>query len=157
MAHRIHRSGTLVRPRRAPHRRDRATARDRERPRLAAGGPSPASAAARARDRPHASVRTGGHEGGGDTLGRSRFGAGFLELDDAMRRKIVDVIASPDDATDNRAFFVRIRYLVVGGYFTSDIGFQAIGYIGNVPLQAFPGVSPEAKSIVEEELRKLGL
>ncbi|MEV0830365.1 gluconate 2-dehydrogenase subunit 3 family protein [Nonomuraea rubra] len=92
-----------------------------------------------------------------DEESQRRFGAGFLELDDAMRRKIVDVIASPDTATDNRAFFVRIRHLVVGGYFTSDIGFQAIGYIGNVPLQAFPGVSPEAKSMVEEELRKLGL
>src|SRR5262249_43634259 len=77
-----------------------------------------------------------------------RFGACFLELDDARWREIVDAIASCTAA--DRGFFVRFRYLVVGGYFTSDIGFQAIGYIGNVPLQAFPGVSPEDRSIIHD-------
>lgn len=84
-----------------------------------------------------------------------RFGAGFLDLGDDRRREIVDAIAAPT-AVD-RSFFVRFRYLVVGGYFTSDVGFRAIGYLGNVPLLAFPEVSPEDRAIIDEELRKLGL
>ncbi|MBF8185280.1 gluconate 2-dehydrogenase subunit 3 family protein [Nonomuraea sp. K274] len=91
-----------------------------------------------------------------DDESRRRFGAGFLDLDDARRREIVHFIASPAAAV-RWAFFVRLRYLVVGGYFTSDAGFPAIGYHGNVPLLAFPGVSPEARSIIDDELRKLGL
>jgi len=90
-----------------------------------------------------------------DDESRSRFGLAFLDLDDVKRRQIIEVLAAPPDA--NRGFFVRIRYLVVGGYFTSDMGFQAIGYYGNVPLLAFPGVSPEARTILEDELRELGL
>jgi hypothetical protein len=90
-----------------------------------------------------------------DEESRRRFGAGFLDLDEPRRREIVDVIASP--VFTNRSFFIRFRYLVVGGYFTSDMGFRAIDYHGNVPLLAFPGVSPEARSIIDDELRKLGL
>ena len=71
------------------------------------------------------------------------------------QRKIVDHFAST--AAANRDFFVRFRYLVVGAYFTSDAGFKAIGYLGNVPLRSFPGVSAQTQAIIDTQLRKLGL
>ncbi|MFB7663546.1 gluconate 2-dehydrogenase subunit 3 family protein [Kitasatospora sp. NPDC056138] len=84
-----------------------------------------------------------------------QFGAGFLELDAPRQRRIIDQIASPTAA--DRSFFTRFRSMLLNGYFTSDVGFKAIGYIGNVPLQSFPSVTPEVKSIIDDELRKLGL
>ncbi|MGK4579574.1 gluconate 2-dehydrogenase subunit 3 family protein [Kitasatospora sp. HPMI-4] len=90
-----------------------------------------------------------------DAEARRRFGAGFVDLDGARQRTIVDQIASTT-ATD-RSFFLRFRSLLLAGYFTSDTGFKAIGYVGNVPLLAFPGVPPEARRILDDELRKLGL
>ncbi|MET7666053.1 gluconate 2-dehydrogenase subunit 3 family protein [Streptomyces sp. NPDC005463] len=90
-----------------------------------------------------------------DAEARRQFGTGFVELDGSRQRTIVDQIASTT-ATD-RSFFTRFRSLLLAGYFTSDIGFKAIGYPGNVPLLAFPGVPPEAQRIIDDELRKLGL
>ena len=49
-----------------------------------------------------------------------------------------------------RAFFRKFRSLTVGAYYTTEVGFKDIGYIGNVALQKFAG--PPA-----ELLRKLGL
>lgn len=79
----------------------------------------------------------------------------FLRLAPAKQRQIVERLA----ATSNpeRAFFIRLRYLVVAGYFTSDIGFKAIGYIGNVPRQGFPPVSASVRQVLEQRLKDLGL
>ncbi|MFF3897292.1 gluconate 2-dehydrogenase subunit 3 family protein [Streptomyces sp. NPDC001812] len=90
-----------------------------------------------------------------DEASHQQFGIGFAELDGSRRRMIVDQIASTT-ATD-RSFFVRFRSLLLSGYFTTDIGFKAIGYVGNVPLVEFPGVPPEVQRIIDDELRKLGL
>ncbi|GAA2228380.1 MULTISPECIES: gluconate 2-dehydrogenase subunit 3 family protein [Kitasatospora] len=90
-----------------------------------------------------------------DAEAQRQFGAGFVELDPSRQRAIVDQIASTTAA--DRKFFIRFRSLVLVGYFTSDIGFKAIGYVGNVPLLGFPGVTPEAQRIIDDELRKLGL
>lgn len=90
-----------------------------------------------------------------DTESRRQFGAEFLKLDPAQQRKIVDHIAST--AAADRKFFIRFRYLVVGAYFTSDVGFKAIGYLGNVPLRSFPAVSAQTQAVIDAELRKLGL
>lgn len=90
-----------------------------------------------------------------DAEARRRFGAGFLKLKKEQRLKIVDDIASP--SAQDRQFFIRFRYLVVGGYFTSKVGFKAIGYRGNVPLLGYPGVSPETQRLIEDELNRLGL
>lgn len=90
-----------------------------------------------------------------DAQARRQFGTGFVELDGSRQRTIVDQIASTT-ATD-RSFFIRFRALLLIGYFTSDVGFKAIGYHGNVPLLAFPGVPPEAQRVIDDELAKLGL
>ncbi|MEU1286648.1 gluconate 2-dehydrogenase subunit 3 family protein [Kitasatospora sp. NPDC005856] len=90
-----------------------------------------------------------------DAEAQGQFGTGFVELDGSRQRTIVDRIAST--TTADRSFFTRFRSLLLTGYFTSDIGFKAIGYVGNVPLLAFPGVPPEAQRIIDDELGKLGL
>ncbi|WP_432142648.1 gluconate 2-dehydrogenase subunit 3 family protein [Streptomyces sp. bgisy084] len=90
-----------------------------------------------------------------DESSQRQFGLGFVDLNGSQQRTIVDQIASTT-ATD-RSFFVRFRSLLLNGYFTTEIGFKAIGYIGNVPLLEFPGVPPEAQRIIDDELRKLGL
>jgi hypothetical protein len=90
-----------------------------------------------------------------DAEARRQFGVEFLELDGPRQREIIDHIASP--TTTDRGFFIRFRSLLLTGYFTSDIGLKAIGYLGNVPLRAFPSVTPETQRIIDDELRKLGL
>jgi hypothetical protein len=67
----------------------------------------------------------------------------------------VDAIAST--SAHDRTFFVKFRYLLVGGYFTSDVGFKAIGYLGNVPLRSYPGVSEAARRAIDDLLKELGL
>jgi hypothetical protein len=84
-----------------------------------------------------------------------QFGVEFLKLDGPRQRKIVDDIASPTAA--DRSFFIRFRSLLLSGYFTSDVGFKAIGYLGNVPLRSFPSVTLETQRIIDDELSKLGL
>jgi hypothetical protein len=90
-----------------------------------------------------------------DREARRQFGAGFLRLRKRDKLKIVDGIASP--CAPDRQFFIRFRYLVVGGYFTSDIGLKALGYRGNVPLQSYPGASAETRRVIDAELKRLGL
>ena len=86
---------------------------------------------------------------------QTRFGRKFERLSGAKKRLLVDWLFQSGDPA--RAFFARFRSLLVGGYFTSDKGMLEIGYIGNVPLKRFPGVSPEAMAIIETQLRKRGL
>lgn len=60
------------------------------------------------------------------------------------------VAAKSESASPSARFFKRFRDLVAGGYYTSPVGMKDLGYVGNVPLAAFPGPTPEA-------LRHLGL
>ncbi|MFC9227502.1 gluconate 2-dehydrogenase subunit 3 family protein [Streptomyces decoyicus] len=90
-----------------------------------------------------------------DQASQQQFGLDFVDLDGSQQRVVVDQIASTTAA--DRSFFVRFRSLLLNGYYTTDIGFKAIGYIGNVPLHEFPGVPPETQRIIDDELRKLGL
>jgi hypothetical protein len=55
------------------------------------------------------------------------------------------------------SFFRRIRSLTVGAYYTTEIGFKEIGYIGNVALDSYPGPSDEVKAVLDNELKKLGI
>lgn len=89
---------------------------------------------------------------------RRRYSEGFLQITDAQRRAIVDTLVSPDMAMKpDGIFFYRFRFIVVGAYYTTAEGFKDIGYIGNVPLAAYPGVTDAERSILETELKKLGI
>lgn len=96
-----------------------------------------------------------------EQMAAEKFAKPFVELYEPQKEAIVSGIASaepPDTQFEIKVqFFRRFRYLLLGGYFTSSIGPQAIGYIGNVPLANFPRVSDEVVEKIEVELHKLGL
>jgi hypothetical protein len=56
-----------------------------------------------------------------------------------------------------KIFFKRFRALTVGAYYTTEVGFRDIGYIGNVARLSDPGPSAEVKTALELQLKKLGL
>jgi hypothetical protein len=54
------------------------------------------------------------------------------------------------DAMIEDAFFIRYRALTAGGFYTTPVGFRDLQYVGNVPMAAFEGPTPEI-------LKRLGL
>ena len=89
-----------------------------------------------------------------DAEARRRFGQGFADLDSRQHHSICDDICSEAraarDARDGARFFARYRDLTAGGFYSTPVGRQDLGYIGNVPLARFDG--PPA-----ELLKKLNL
>jgi hypothetical protein len=87
-----------------------------------------------------------------DVEAKKRFEKIFVELTPEQQLAILDDIVK--DGTDARKqaypFFRMFRDRVAGGYYSTPIGWKAIGYIGNVPLAEYPGPPPEV-------LRHLGL
>ena len=85
---------------------------------------------------------------------RVRFGSDFLECTDAQRVELLNDIAWPARATPEHshgvAFFNRFRDLVATGFWSSRMGVEDIGYIGNTVVPQWNGCPPEA-------LRKLGV
>jgi hypothetical protein len=91
-----------------------------------------------------------------DTEAHTRFGVGFVEATSAQQRDLIDFVAVDGPAPDQlRKFFKRLRYLVVGGYYTTDAGMLVIGYIGNVPKRSFPTITAEVQRIIDDEARRL--
>ena len=71
----------------------------------------------------------------------------FADLTPAEQLQIVDDIAYPEDAEDTEfeagaAFFDRVRYLTLTGYFTSKDGIKTLDYQGNAP-NVWDGVPQE--------------
>jgi Gluconate 2-dehydrogenase subunit 3 len=96
--------------------------------------------------------------GGLDLIDRESkrlYWVGFLWLSEKRKRRVLDGIIAAGG--NGRTFFARFRYLVVGAYFTSDAGFKAIGYLGNVPLRSYAPVPKDLEQTIDEELRELGL
>jgi hypothetical protein len=82
-----------------------------------------------------------------------RHGQGFVGIAEAEKVAMCEEICRP---TENASlalpvkFFARFRDLCVSGYYTTGVGFNAIGYAGNLPMPKWEG--PPA-----ELLAKLGL
>ena len=74
------------------------------------------------------------------------FGHHFLESTDAQRLQIIDEIAYPDKAVAGMeggvSFFNMLRNLTATGFFTSKIGLEDLGYVGNQP-NVWEGVPQE--------------
>ena len=70
----------------------------------------------------------------------------FRELAQEQRMQIVDAIAYPKkvkpEDKQGANFFSLIRNLTITGFYTTEIGFKDIGYVGNRPNQ-WNGVPPE--------------
>lgn len=85
---------------------------------------------------------------------RRRFGAGFTAATDTQRRQILDDIAWPAKAkpgmSQGVAFFTRFRDLTASGFFSSQMGWNDLRYVGNVALPSWDGCPPAA-------LQKLGV
>jgi len=89
-----------------------------------------------------------------ETESTKRFGKLFGDVSEEQKRAICDDICFHGTAKAEfkkaAAFFSRFRSLCAGAYYGTPEGWQAIGYVGNVPLQSFDGPPPEV-------LQKLGV
>jgi gluconate 2-dehydrogenase gamma chain len=77
-----------------------------------------------------------------------RYGKVYLECPSAQQKEILDLIAYRKNAKQDPSlgqgidFFGFLRKLTADGYFTSEIGIEYLGYIGNTFLKEFPGCPP---------------
>src|SRR3984885_4260887 len=77
-----------------------------------------------------------------------RYGKVYLDCTPAQQEEILDLIAYRKNAMQNPSlgqgieFFAFLRKLTADGYFTSEIGIEYLGYIGNTYLKDFPGCPP---------------
>jgi gluconate 2-dehydrogenase gamma chain len=74
-----------------------------------------------------------------DNLSRKTFDKSFTEISPEQRIQLVDLIAYPDTAAPEMQygvkFFNLMRNLTCTGFFTTKIGFDDLGYVGNRPNQ----------------------
>lgn len=72
-----------------------------------------------------------------DTKCLNRYDNSFKDIQPAQRIEIIEEIAYPEDAKPEMqqgvAFFNRMRGLTASGFFTSKIGIEDLGYVGNTP------------------------
>ena len=88
-----------------------------------------------------------------DSECRRRFDKAFVDCSDAERRQVADDIAWPRKArpelSHGVAFFTAMRDLVATGFWSSRIGVEDLGYMGNRPVADF--------SVPDEILKQLGV
>ncbi|QJE94440.1 gluconate 2-dehydrogenase subunit 3 family protein [Luteolibacter luteus] len=87
-----------------------------------------------------------------DAEANRRFGRDFPNASPEQHLEIVtDLVKEGTPAREQGfGYFEKIRFLTIGGYFSTPEGWKAIGYVGNVPMAEFPGPPPEV-------LKHLGL
>ena len=89
-----------------------------------------------------------------DTEMRSRHGKDFLRASDTQRRTVLDDIAYPRKARPEMqrgaAFFSRFRSSIGAAFFSSNMGWQDLRYIGNV-------FNPNWNGCPEAATKKLGV
>jgi hypothetical protein len=77
-----------------------------------------------------------------------RYGKLYLECTADQQKEILDQIAYRKNAKQDPSlgpgieFFSLLRKLTADGFFTSEIGINYLGYIGNKYLMDFPGCPP---------------
>ena len=77
-----------------------------------------------------------------------RYGKTYLDCTPQQQKEILDLIAYRQNAKKDAGlgpgieFFSFLRKLAADGYFTSEIGIEYLGYIGNTFLKEFPGCPP---------------
>ena len=77
-----------------------------------------------------------------------RFGAPFARSTDTQRRQVLDEIAWPAKArpevSHGVTFFNRFRDLTAGGFFSSEMGWKDVRYVGNTFNPSWTGCPPDA-------------
>jgi hypothetical protein len=77
-----------------------------------------------------------------------RYGKAYLDCTPEQQKEILDLIAYRKNAKQDPSlgqgieFFGFLRKLTADGYFTSEIGIEYLGYIGNTFVKDFPGCPP---------------
>ena len=78
-----------------------------------------------------------------------RFNVGFVFMNDAERAQLLDAIAFPAraeaDMRQGVEFFNRFRDLTATGYFSSRVGVEYLGYIGNAFAPGWDGCGAAAE------------
>jgi len=83
-----------------------------------------------------------------DRTMRQRDQVDFVSASPAQQTAMLDLIAYRKNAKKDPGlaqgieFFAFLRKLTADGFFTSEIGIDYLGYIGNTYLQEFPGCPP---------------
>lgn len=81
-----------------------------------------------------------------DNLSKRTFDKAFSEISAEHQIQLIDQIAYPDTAPPDMVygvkFFNLMRNLTCTGFFTTKMGFDDLGYVGNRPNQ-WDGVPPE--------------
>jgi hypothetical protein len=77
-----------------------------------------------------------------------RYGSGYLSCSAEQQKEMLDSIAYRKNAAQDAGlaygieFFTMLRNLTSDGFFTSKIGIEYLGYVGNTFLLDFPGCPP---------------
>lgn len=83
-----------------------------------------------------------------DSACADRYGNAYLDCTSQQQKEMLDGIAyrksiAQDSSLEQGVeFFAFLRNLTADGFFTSKIGIQYLGYIGNAFLTEFPGCPP---------------
>jgi hypothetical protein len=77
-----------------------------------------------------------------------RYGKTYLDCTSPQQKEILDLIAYRKNAKQDPSlgqgieFFALLRRLTADGFFTSEIGIEYLGYVGNTFVKDFPGCPP---------------
>ena len=90
-----------------------------------------------AKDRPEWQTPLRGGLSWLDNQSKKRFGNDFIDVSEVQRIEIVEDIAFPErkkrGMSQGIAFFTLMRNLTASGFWSSKMGIEDIGYMGNVP------------------------
>ncbi|HQZ27238.1 MAG: gluconate 2-dehydrogenase subunit 3 family protein [Verrucomicrobiales bacterium] len=82
-----------------------------------------------------------------DEESKKRFGKAFHELEEVRQFAICDDICDPEKAAPEfkkaAKFFEKLKTLASGGYYSTQEGWKAIGFVGNLATATFDGPPPE--------------
>ena len=77
-----------------------------------------------------------------------RYGKTYLDCTPDQQKEMLDLIAYKKNAKKDSSlgqgieFFSFLRKLTADGFFTSEVGIEYLGYIGNTYVKEFPGCPP---------------
>jgi len=99
-------------------------------------------------ENPDYQIKLGGGLAWLDNTCTDRYEQDFMMCSAAQKKEILDLIAYRKNAkadptlTHGVKFFAFLRDLTCDGFYTSKIGIEDLGYIGNTALREFPGCPP---------------
>lgn len=82
----------------------------------------------------------------------ARFDAPFVDCSEAQQQELLDVIAYPESAPEEMRhgvqFFNHFRDLVASGFWTTQMGIEDLGYVGNQFVQEWTGCPDEVQQAI---------